>query len=79
MLKFIEKNVITKMTKDNIKMFYTNAILLKAIELKDKEQKEYIQKIKKDKLVKNIKIRNLKQLIKKILLHINIKLYLKMR
>jgi len=79
MLKYVEKNSVTKMTKDNIKMFYTNSILLKVEELKDKEQKEYINKIKKDKLIKNIKVRNLKQLIKKILLYINIKLYIKMR
>ena len=38
-----------------------------------------IKEIKKRKMCDNIKVRNLKQLLKKILLKINVKLYLKMR
>ena len=44
---------------------------------KAKEQKWYIQELKNRKVYRNIKVRNIKQLIKKILLLINIKLYLK--
>lgn len=79
MLKEIKNINLEKKTKENIKMFYTNCILLKTNELGRTEQKEYIKEIKKRKIVKNIKARNLKQLIKKILLNISIKLYLKMR
>ena len=79
MLKEIKNINLEKKTKENIKMFYTNCILLKTNELDRTEQKEYIKEIKKRKIVKNIKARNLKQLIKKILLNISIKLYLKMR
>ena len=45
---------------------------------KEKIQK-YIKEIKKRKMIKNIRVRNIKQLVKKILLKINIKLYLKVR
>ena len=79
MLEEIKSINLEKKTKENIKMFYTNCILLKTNELGRTEQKEYIKEIKKRKIVKNIKARNLKQLIKKILLNISIKLYLKMR
>ena len=79
MLEEIKSINLEKKTKEYIKMFYTNCILLKTNELGRTEQKEYIKEIKKRKIVKNIKARNLKQLIKKILLNISIKLYLKMR
>lgn len=42
-----------------------------------KAQKWYLDELKKRKIYKNIKARNLKQLIKKVLLFINIKIYLK--
>ena len=45
----------------------------------DKDKNYYIKEFKKRKFSKNIKARNLKQLIKKILLKINVKLYLKIR
>lgn len=70
---------INKITKQNLKIYYTNAIILKAKELHNDEQKKYIKEIKNRKMTKNIKIRNMKQLIKKILLTMNIKLYLQMK
>ena len=70
---------INKITKQNLKIYYTNAIILKAKELHNDEQKKYIKEIKDRKMTKNIKIRNMKQLIKKILLTMNIKLYLQMK
>ena len=54
-------------------------IVLKLEELKESEKDKYIKEIKKRKMCDNIKVRNLKQLLKKILLKINVKLYLKMR
>ena len=79
MVKTIEKLQISKISKENIKIYYTNAILLKIQDLKPEEQKEYIRKVKERKFYKNIKARNIKQLIKKIILMISVKLYLKIR
>ena len=79
MVTTVEKLMVGKKAKENIKIYYTNAILLKLKELDEKERKEYIEKIKARKFSKNIKARNVKQLIKKILLKIDINLYLKMR
>lgn len=75
----IEKMNLEKTTKENIKIYYTNAVILKIYELKEEDQKQFIKEIKKRKMYKNIKPRNLKQLIKRYLLKFNIKLYIKMR
>ena len=80
--KMLEKLSNLKLSKtaiENIKIYYTNAIILKVQELEKREQKEYIKEIKKRKMYKNIKPRNIKQLVKRIILKINIKLYLKLR
>ena len=69
---------LSNFTKENVRIYCTNAILLKVNELNGKEQNWYIKELKKRKVYKNIKIRNIKQLIKKILLFINIKLYAKL-
>ena len=78
-VELVDKLNISKLTKENVKIYYTNAIILKANELKQEEQEKYIKELKTRKVQKNIKPRNLKQLIKRILLSINIKTYLKMR
>ena len=44
-----------------------------------KKDKKYIKEIRNRKITKNIKIRNAKQLFKRIVLSINIELYLKIR
>lgn len=79
MVKEIDKYNISKETKDNVKKYYTNCIILKVNELSKQNQKKYIKEIRKRKMIKNIKVKNFKQLIKKIALNINIKLYLKLR
>ena len=79
MIETIKGMPLDELTIENIKIYYTNAIILKLEELNKKDKKKYIKEIKKRKMLKNIKIRNFKQLIKKIILNINIKLYLKMR
>ena len=79
MIKVIEKAEVEKKAKENIKIYYTNSILLKLNDLKLEEKKFFIKQIKKRKFYKNIKARNVKQFIKKIILKINIELYLKMR
>jgi len=79
MIKVIEKIELGKRAKEDVKIFYTNAVILKLYELHTKEQNDYIKEIKKRKMYRNIKVRNLKQLLKKVILMINVKLYLKMR
>ena len=74
------KNIdLAKKTKENIKIYYTNNITLKVEELEGEDRKLYIKEIKRRKMLKNIKARNFKQLLKKILLNININWYLKLR
>lgn len=78
-INVINKMTLNKKSKENAKIFYTNAIILKIDELKEEDKSKYIKEIKKRKMYKNIKPRNIKQIIKRILLQFNIKLYLKMR
>lgn len=78
-LEFIQKNDLSEKTKRNVKTYYTNAIILKLKELKNEDLKLYIQKIKERKMIKNIQVNNLKQLIKKIILIISIRLYIKLK
>ena len=74
------KNInLANKTKENIKIYYTNNIILKVEELEGEDRKLYIKEIKRRKLIKNIKARNLKQFLKKLLLNININWYLKLR
>ena len=70
---------IQSKTKENVKIFCTNSILLKINDLEKKDRKKFIKEIRKRKMTKNIKVRNLKQLVKRIILEINIPLYLKIR
>ncbi len=76
-LETIESYDLSKFTKENVRIYCTNAILLKVNELNGKEQNWYIKELKKRKVYKNIRVRNIKQLIKKILLFIDIKFYSK--
>ena len=75
----IDKMKLNKQTKENAKIFYTNAVVLKINELKEKDRIKFIKEIKKRKVYKNIKPRNFKQIIKRCLLKFNIRLYLKIR
>lgn len=79
MLNEIDDYNIQKITKENLKIYYTNCIILKVSELSKENQSLYIKELKKRKIFKNIKARNAKQLIKKIILNINVRWYLKLR
>ncbi len=79
MVEKLENMQISEYTKENVKIFYTNSILLTIKDLDKKEQRDYINEIKRRKMKNNIKIRDFKQLIKRIILSININLYLKVR
>ena len=61
-----------------MKIYYTNAIILKLKDLKKKDRKNYVKEIRKRKMIKNVQVRNLKQLIKRIILQLNIEVYLKL-
>ena len=75
----IENAEVSTKTKKLWKRYYTNSLILKAGTLEGQAQNEFIKEIKKRKVYKNIKAENLKQLIKKILIRINIKIYLNLQ
>ena len=75
----IEKHNINKRTAYYLKTYYTNAILLKTETLEKKDQNQYIKEIKKRKMIKNIKANNIRQMLRKIILLLSIKQYLKLR
>ena len=79
MIETIKGYNISNESRENIKIYYTNCILLNINNLDKKDKNKYIKEIKKRKMTENIKARNFKQLLKKIILRINIKLYLKIR
>lgn len=79
MLEFINKENLTETTVKNLKTYYTNAIILKLKELKKEDMDIYIQKINKRNMINNIQVNNVKQFIKKQILKINVKLYLKLK
>ncbi len=79
MIKNLENFNIRKETKEQIKTYYTNSIIVSLKELKKQDRKEFSKKLKNKKLLRNIKIKNLKQLVKKILLVTNINLYFKLK
>lgn len=79
MINQIKSYKVSDKVKEDVKIFYTNSILLRVNHLQEKERKKFIKEIRKRKMTKNIKVRNIKQLLKRIILEINIPLYLKIR
>ncbi|HOZ54958.1 MAG TPA: glycosyltransferase [Clostridia bacterium] len=77
MLIQIEKMKLNEITKQNVRLYYTNAIICKIKNIKEKHLKEFLIEFKNRKMGKNIKVRNIKQLIKRILIDIDLKWYLK--
>ena len=77
MIKNIEAYNITKKSKDLVKRYYTNTVILKAKDLKGIELRQYIKEIQRRKIYKNIIPSDLKQTIKRIILKFNIRLYIK--
>ncbi len=75
----IERYTLKPKTAETLKIYYTNAILLKIETLEKKDQKQYIKEIKKRKMTKNIKAKDIRQLFRKIILSLNIKWYLSLR
>lgn len=75
----IEKDNINPITRENFKIYMSNCLILKLNELPKQYHKEYIKELKKRNIIDNFKVKNIKQLVKKIILRININLYLKIR
>ena len=79
MLETMEKANIANFTKENIKLYYTNSILLKISGLSKEDKKQFIQEFKNRNMARNIKIRNPKQFVKRLILTISVNQYLKTR
>ena len=79
MIKQIKKIGLAQKTIKNIKQYYSNCILEVAKKLQKDEQNKYILEIKKRKLIKNIRVKSIKSLLKKLILFLNIRLYLKLK
>lgn len=78
-VKKIDKMDISKQSKERIKRYYTNTVIIKAKNLKGNDFEEYIKDIKERKLYQNIQPYNMKQRIKRFILRFNVKLYLKIK
>ena len=75
----IEKYNLDSDTKINVRAYLANNVILEADNLSGDNQKRYIKALKTRKVFENIPIKNIKQLIKRILLKIDVNLYLKLR
>lgn len=79
LLTFLETEDLAPQTKKNVKTYYTNAIILKLRELRKEEQKKYLTQIKNRNMISNIQVNNIKQAIKKGILYLNVRWYLKLK
>lgn len=75
----IDDYKLDKYTLQNLKIYYTNCIILKLNELSRDNKKIYLKEIKKRNMFRNIKVRNIKQLVKRLILVFNTNLYFKLR
>ena len=66
----VDKMDLQDLTKENLKIYATNAILTVVKELDDENKDFFEKELKKRKIYKYIKVRNLKQLIKRMYLKI---------
>ena len=65
-------------TIENLLEYYTNSIILAIKDLKKEDRIIYEKRIKEKGLLKNIHVKNIKQLLKKILMKINLELYFRL-
>lgn len=68
----LEQNTI-----DNLLVYYTNSIILAIKCLKKEDRIFFERKIKEKGLLKNLRVKNLRQMMKKLLLELNMELYFK--
>ncbi|MDO5555812.1 MAG: glycosyltransferase [Clostridia bacterium] len=68
MIMQLNKINLSRITENNLKQYYTNAIFNNLINLKKNEKRMYKKQIKQRHLIKNIKIKNCRSFAKKIFL-----------
>ena len=71
----IKRMKLDQSTISNIFEYYTNSIISAVINLEKKDRKVFEKIIKEKHLLKNLKTRRLKQIVKKIILNINMEIY----
>ena len=76
MKKRIDNLNIKEITKQNIKNYFANSVILALKDLDKKDRKKYEKIIKEKEIIKDIKEENIKQKIKKKILEIDISLFL---
>ena len=64
-------------TIDNLLVYYTNSIILAIKGLKKEDRIFFERKIKEKGLLKNLRVKNLRQMMKKLILELNMELYFK--
>ena len=79
MVNYVQHQEVHEYTKRNIKTYYTNAILLKLNELNKEDRRNAIKEIRARNMQKNIQVNNMKQLLKRIVMEMNINWYLKIK
>lgn len=66
MAQYLENFNVSKRTKENVMIYYTNSLVMSLKDLKGKDHDDFLKELKIRKIHKNIKVRNFKQLIKRI-------------
>ena len=65
-------------TVESLLEYYTNSIILAIKDLRKKDRIIYEKRIKEKGLLKNIRVKNLKQMMKKVILEIDMEVYFKL-
>ena len=79
MIENLEYMKINPKTKDNVKQYYTNSIIISLTDIKKEDRNYFINEINRRDLLKNIKTNNIKQMLKKVILSTNINFYLNLK
>ncbi len=76
MIDFLKLDDLSNVTAQNIKIYYTNSVILSLKTLRKKDRKNFERKIKDLNMIDNLRTNNIKQFVKKVVLNISIELYL---
>ena len=75
--KKIGEKKLKQNTLDNLLEYYTNSIIISIKDLEKEDRIIYEKKIKEKGLLKNLRIKNIKQMMKKLILEVDMELYFK--
>ena len=75
--KKIDGMKLKQNTIDNLLEYYTNNIIISIKDLKKEDRIIYEKKVKEKGLLKNLRIKNIKQMMKKLILEVDMELYFK--